>query len=283
MSEKDKNVDSEVADGKTDRRDLLQIFKKGAEFTEELLQENERLRFRLAELETTTRTDGKDNALVKQLLDKVQRLEEERQELVQRFAQVEAANKNFQHRYSEIEIENNNLMNIYVASYQLHSTLDFSEVLRTIREIIVNLVGAESFVIGLTSEDGGPLHILIAEGNLDRSMLSRLSPLEGRIGEVVSTGDAFFSEEIDSTELKLNEPLTCVPLKIKSQVIGVILVYRFLQQKNELMAVDHELFTLLAGHAATAIFSSKLYTDSKRKLKTIQGFIELMTSDETTG
>ena len=37
------------------------------------------------------------------------------------------------------------------------------------------------------------------------------------------------------------------------------------------------LFTLLAGHAATATFASKLYSESERKLSTIQGFIELLT------
>ena len=37
-----------------------------------------------------------------------------------------------------------------------------------------------------------------------------------------------------------------------------------------------ELFTLLAGHAATAIFSAKLYSTSARKLTTLQGFLELL-------
>ena len=35
--------------------------------------------------------------------------------------------------------------------------------------------------------------------------------------------------------------------------------------------------TLLAGHAATAIFASRLHSQSKRKLSTIQGFIDLLT------
>jgi hypothetical protein len=40
--------------------------------------------------------------------------------------------------------------------------------------------------------------------------------------------------------------------------------------------MDYELFTLLAGHAATAIFSSRMYSASARKLTTLQGFIDLM-------
>jgi hypothetical protein len=40
--------------------------------------------------------------------------------------------------------------------------------------------------------------------------------------------------------------------------------------------MDHELFTLLAGHAATAIFSAKLYSTSERKLITLQGFLDML-------
>ena len=47
--------------------------------------------------------------------------------------------------YVEIEEENNNLANLYVASYQLHSTLDSSEVLKVVLEIVINLIGAEIF------------------------------------------------------------------------------------------------------------------------------------------
>ena len=35
-------------------------------------------------------------------------------------------------------------------------------------------------------------------------------------------------------------------------------VWEFLQQKTELQDVDHELFNLLAAHAATAIYSAQL-------------------------
>ena len=58
------------------RKEFLQMFKRGAVFTEELLKENERLRYRNAELEARAglQSSGSDSALVKELLDKVQRL-----------------------------------------------------------------------------------------------------------------------------------------------------------------------------------------------------------------
>jgi hypothetical protein len=54
-------------------------------------------------------------------------------------------------------------------------------------------------------------------------------------------------------------------------------IYSLLTQKDRFTSVDYELFSLLAGHAATAVFSSRLYSESERKLSTIQGFIDLLT------
>jgi hypothetical protein len=259
------------------RQELLQMFKRGAEFTEELLKENERLRFRLAESETHSGKTSQDAVLVQELMEKIRRLEEERQDLARRFAEVEAENKDFVSRYIEVENENNNLLNIYVASYQLHSTLDFQEVLQIIAEIILNFVGAEVFAIALVDEHTRKLRPLVAEG-VPAQALSEMSTDTGVVGNVIRTGEPHFVDEIPDLSIQAEAPAICTPLKIKDRTIGVIAVYKFLQQKKRLANVDHELFTLLAGHAATAIFAAKLYTDSRRKLNTIQGFIDLVVS-----
>jgi hypothetical protein len=59
-------------------------------------------------------------------------------------------------------------------------------------------------------------------------------------------------------------------------VIGVISINKLLVQKKAFTTMDYELFTLLAGHAATAIFSAKLYSTSARKLTTLQGFLDML-------
>ena len=265
------------------RQELVQIFKRGAEFTEDLLKENERLRFRLADMESRVRmtvgnTGGSgDDALVKQLVEKVRRLEEDRDTMVTRFEEVEAENKDFASRYVKVETENNSLMAIYVASYQLHSTLDFQEVLQIITEIILNFVGAEVFAIALIDENTGEFVPLVCEG-LPRETLQSIDIKQGIIGEVIARGEPYFVPNIENLKVAPQSPAICIPLKIKERIIGTIMVYKFLPQKTQLAHVDHELFTLLAGHAATAIFSAKLYTDSRRKLNTIQGLIDLVTS-----
>jgi GAF domain-containing protein len=69
-----------------------------------------------------------------------------------------------------------------------------------------------------------------------------------------------------------------IPLRVDDRPVGAIAIYKLLQQKDGFSALDNELFTLLAGHAATAIFASRLYGQSERKLSTIKGFIDLLTN-----
>lgn len=281
MSKNDPIRDASDEGSAPSQHEILQVFKRGAEFTEQLLKENERLRFHIAELEGRagggSQASGADTALSRELMEKVQRLEREKDEVLSRFSRVEAENRDFADRYVQIEAENNNLLNIYVASYQLHSTMDFQEVLHAITEVVLNFIGAEVFLVAMVDEKTQALVPLVGEG-IDEARLPTVRLARDVLEKVVASGTPHFVDSIENLEVELERPAICVPLKIKDQVIGVVAIYKFLQQKKRLDSVDHELFTLLAGHAATALFAAKLYTDSKRKLSTIQGFLELVTS-----
>ncbi len=260
--------------------EFLQVFKKGAEFTQELLKENERLRYQLVMLEDLLREHKGESVVPDPETDRlrlrVAELEQEKQEILDRIKHVEAENADFANRYVEIEQENNNLANLYIASYQLHSTLDFREVLQIIMEIIINLIGAEEFALMLLDEKTNKLQAVACEG-LEIGDLPTVALGEGIIGQMAKTGENYFIDDLESYERDMRHPVVCIPLKIKEHVIGVIVIYKLLVQKSRFADVDFELFTLLAGHAATAIFSSRLYSESERKLTTIQGFIDLLT------
>jgi len=259
--------------------EFLQIFKKGAEFTHELMKENERLRFRVLELEAEQQewSGGAEAEKEKgMLLKRINELEMEKEEILGRIRQVEAENQNFAMRYVEIEQENNNLANLYIASYQLHSTLDSKEVLQIIIEIIINLIGGEEFALMLLDEKANELQAVATEG-VAREDVPAVKIGVGIIGQVAKTGENYFVEDVNSYVTDLQNPMVCIPLKIKEHVIGVLVIYKLLVQKSSFTELDYELFTLLAGHAATAVFSSRLYSDSERKLTTIQGFLDLLT------
>src|SRR5688572_1104758 len=77
---------------------IQQFFRKGAQLTEELVRENERLRERVAEIEAD---NGKlrahlasDNA-IRDLLRKIEDLEDEKAALLSRTVQVEAITDEF--------------------------------------------------------------------------------------------------------------------------------------------------------------------------------------------
>ena len=257
--------------------EFLQFFSKGMHFTRELLRENERLRRRIAEIEqeqeAAARSPEDWEKLRGELVGRIHTLEEEFESCRERLAQVESENQHFAERYLEIEEENNNLANLYVASYQLHSTLDLDEVLKIVIEIVINLIGAEVFAVSLVDERGGELRAVAAEGAaLDRFPAHALDA--GPVGEALRSGRTACWDPAPPGDL--TRPRVCVPLVVQGHPIGAILIYSLLQQKDGFTALDHELFTVLGGHAATAVFAARLYSQSERKLNTIQGFIDLL-------
>jgi hypothetical protein len=254
------------------------IFRRGAEFAKELVQENERLRRQLLAVEenhTQAARNPRDwQKLREDMLSRIERLEAEKQSALDRLRQLEEENRHFASRYVEVEDENNNLANLYVASYQLHSTLDLSEVLQIVVEIVINLIGAETFAVYVLDEKTQQLEAVAAEGE-DPAAFPRLRLGQGLLGACVASGKTVCGPARASEDLA--RPIVCIPLRVQERPLGAIAIYRLLAQKTGFTPLDHELFTLLAGHAATAICAARLHSLSERKLNTIQGFIDLLT------
>ena len=266
--------------------ELRNMFSRARAFTEELLRENERLRFRVAglerELEQPGGTAATSSESVKELTERLHTLEKERDDLLARFRQVEAMNRSVAARYEEIEAQNNHLANLYVASYQLHATLNFAEVLDTVREILINLIGAEGFAIFWVDERGGRLRRELSQG-MGTSVPEKMRPEDGPLKDAFQ-GQSYYADPLpERAGVDVGHPIACIPLKIGARVIGLVALYRLLQQKDRFEPLDFELFTLLAGHAATALFSSKLYQRSEKKLSELQGFLDLLTAPSPQG
>jgi nitrate/nitrite-specific signal transduction histidine kinase len=271
MSEREKDL-FERAD------EFLAVFRRGAEFTRELLEENARLRRRIVEIEDrqqgAAQVDSEWAKLRQELLSRMRGLEHEREDLLERLRALEEENRQFAGRYVEVEEENNNLANLYVASYQLHSTLELPEVLKIIIEIVINLIGAEVFAVYVYDEKSRRLEAVASEGEAV-SAFPACTLGEGVVGASLERGEAHCSEPAPSSDYA--RPIVSIPLRVDDRPIGAIAIFRLLSQKEAFSPLDHELFTLLAGHAATAIFAAQLHGQSERKLNTIQGFIDLLT------
>ena len=258
--------------------EFLAMFRRGAEFTRELVEENARLRRKLLEVETRQNDAAQDpkewDRLREELIDRIQGLESERQDALERLGALEQENRSFAERFLQIEEENNNLANLYVASYQLHSTLDLQEVLRVVVEIVINLVGAEVLCVFALDERTNKLEPVAAEGR-ERASFPAVPLGQGGIGLAVANGEIVYRENLTAPDA--TDPLVCIPLCVGDRPIGAIALFGLLVQKLHFTPLDHELFTLLGGHAATAILAAQLHGQSERKLNTMQGLIELLT------
>ena len=220
---------------------LVDVLSTSKDFVEEMLRENERLHRNVGMMENAVK-------------------------------RAEAENREFAERQVEMEQQGSNLANLYVASHQLHSTLDFTEVVQIVQEIVINFIGSECFAILMADEETGEFRSIAAEGVPEMTVTAGAEQL----GEVIASGESYFAKDLDNRSA--DQPLAAIPLKIKDRVIGLLVIYQLLQQKQSFSAMDFELFSLLAGQAATAIFSAKLYSDAERKLNTIQGFLDSLTT-----
>ena len=214
---------------------------------------------------------------LKQLEEECGRLRAENEEAKLRIADLEKENLEFADQFVQIEEVNNNLTNLYIASSRLHSTLDREEALAIIKEVVINFVGAEKFAILAYDETDGLLRFETGEGFEEGEQFPDVKIGEGILGQTAEKKEDYFVEgSILAGSDDLARPLVAIPLVIHDEVIGLLSIYRLFVQKDQLDPIDFQLFSMLGEHAATALFSSALYSKSERKRQTYQGFMDLL-------
>lgn len=232
--------------------EVREVIRRGLKFSEELIAENEKLRFKVASLEAGGAVaDNNVVETIAELKARVAELEGEKKRLLNSFKEVETLNRDYQTRYAEIEEEHNNLANLYIASYQLHSTLDFREVVQITAEIVINLVGVHRFALYLQDGTSGTLVPVFAEGQSPTELPS-IAEGEGPVGEAVASRQVVLKDDKDA------DVRAVVPLATTDHLVGAIVVHELLVQKDAFNPVDHELFHLLGAHAATALLTALL-------------------------
>lgn len=270
--------DAPPPDLKKERDQFLQNFSKGARLTEEFIQEHERVQGRLTELEKENaqlRAKVEADHAVRELLDKIAQLERDKSELLSRFHEAEAVSTQFSERFHEVESEFANMANLFVASNQLHSTLSPRGVTRRIKEVLAQLVGAESYGVYLGNEDCSELVPIASEGVVGDRLVPLRLPDDSRVAEVVRTGAAWIDEDGDPSQGSIDKPPAVVPLSVDDKVVGVIVIFSTLSQKRKFDTIDFELFKLLGQHAAAALVSASLFVQAGRKIPGLEAFLDL--------
>jgi hypothetical protein len=259
------------------RDELLNNLTQSSKLTEQAVRDFRQLELRLLELEqenTALRAAVEADQAARLLIERIERLEAEKQELLSRCRDAERASSQFTSRFNQVEAEFENLANLFVASNQLYSSMSPRGVTRRIKEVLAQLVGAERYCMYLVSEDAARLVPVASEGIAgDQQVPVRVQGT--LLGSVYTSGRARIEEHTDPSKGTLNEPAAVVPLAVDDRVVGVIAVFSTLPQKTRFVAVDFELFRLLGQHAAAALVSASLFTRAEHKLPGLEAFLDL--------
>ncbi len=192
--------------------------------------------------------------------------------LESRLAASDRERKELTCRLNEVEHQVGRMMTLYVASYQLHATLDPVEVQSTIAEIALNLIGAEQFILILRDNEDRGYQVCLNQGDSD-ALWARSPRYEG--------GDPLIDAALTDGVLRFgphpsSPVLAVVPLRVQDISIGALAILKLFSHKPGLVKEDHDLLDLLAAHAASAIFASRVYTKTARKLRTLEGLMKLV-------
>lgn len=215
---------------------IVDILEGGKKFTEDVIRENERLR-------ESSHLLGRENS----------RLIQELAELKRQRMVVEEENQSYVERHRQIERQNASLLNLYVATHQLRSSLDLSKVLQVVREIVVNLLGSEYFEVVLyDAPEDRPLCLTRMNASVE-TFPSRLC--EAIVLETLHNGTLYASTGDDGKAGQV-----CVPLKLDGNMLGALVVHSFLPHRLALEDIDFELIELLSEDVANVIYGAYVYT-----------------------
>jgi hypothetical protein len=177
-------------------------------------------------------------------------------ELLQRIQGLETSLEELEQLLSRTERQASQLTNLYVATYQLHASLETSDVRAAIADIAVNLLGAERFTIWLRDEASQ-----LREGS------EAYAGGDSLLDACLERGCPQFGPRAGS------EAVAAVPFTRAGEVVGVLLIRAIFRHKPGLDAADHELLDLMAAHAASALLAAQAFHVSKRKLNAYEGLL----------
>ncbi len=237
------------------RKKLLEAyFENGRQIAGELVQEIEAARRRLQELESDNaalRLQLRSDTAIRDLLQRIDNLEAERKNLNARVEDAEHLARNELAHAAAVENELANLASLYVASSQLHATMDPREVIQVMGQLLLQFVGAGAYVI--YTAEGDNLIPVASEGlPLDQLRAERVG--EGAVGAAFMVQDMLVHENRAASD-----PIVTVPFRVGDEPVGAVSVYRLLEQKGTLEDADFELLRMLATQGATALAGARLH------------------------
>jgi GAF domain-containing protein len=201
---------------------------------------------------------GRDNARI-------------RAELTTRIESLQRSAEEMERLLVQTERQAAQLANLYVATYQLHASLDPEEIHSAIADIAVNLLGAERFRVLLRSEGG---RMVLALGGDPRKAASNGAAEYAGGDELV---DACLGDRVlRFGPAESSKALVVVPLSSHGELVGVLAIDALFPQKANISPDDRELLDLVGAHAASALLAARAFQAARRKVDTFEGLLGLL-------
>lgn len=176
-------------------------------------------------------------------------------------------------RLLELEQEINDTALLYVASEQFHAALDPKHVVRYVRELLEQLLGAEVFVVYLRSGAGNTLTPVASRGVADGELRSE-PPRDGPLDAVMSTGRSIVVQGRPLPSGTLATPVAAVPLLLEERPIGAVVIAKLFAHKEGWGSADSQLLHLLSTRTAPALLAAHLIRRQSDLLGTLAGLGE---------
>ena len=238
--------------------EAVRAYHRSKAFSEEMLREIERLRYRNLHLQQELAQERQRGGAPAEpdIAGENERLRRQLEEIQAQFNALRRESDDFRQRFQEVEHQNENLLNLYVSAYQLHSTLDGDAALAIVREILLNLVGADVFGIWLLDPAAGRMELADLVDEHD-SFAGAAAGMPPQAWSAIRAGEQWLAPAAAAPE-----PLCCISLKVDERPAGALAIYHLLSHKSGFSALDQELLGLLASQAAAALLGARTFTRS---------------------
>jgi hypothetical protein len=255
---------------------IQQFFRRGAQISEELLGDIERLRGQVQDLEgenARLRAQVASDGAIRELLRKIEELEAEQRKLLHESTRSETPQAEYARRFAELEAELAQLGTLHVANLQLHASMSIRRAFKSIRELLAQFLGAAQFALYWSDDDPDQLVPVAVEGLTVREARD-VGPDESPRWAPYRSGQIWVDDASSPAQGSPTSPAAIIPLHMGAQRLGAVVIFRTLAQKTEFEKGDLELFKLLSTQAAPAIVHAHLFTQAGRKAPGIQAFID---------
>jgi hypothetical protein len=169
------------------------------------------------------------------------RLREQNEQLV-------ASNGDLSRLLLAAEQRNGDAIKLIVAARRLMEAASAAEALRSLEEILINVVGTEDFVV-LALQGDALVPIAGMGGAVEHSR--QYPPSRAVIMDCLA-----HQEAVASIRWYGEDVAACIPLRIDSRIVGAIAIANVLPHRGVLDVYDDEVLRLLSKFAAPAILSA---------------------------